>query len=89
MKCPSVPGVVRALRDRWSGGQARTAGDPSVRDDVIEGLRVVWADREFMHGLVLVAEVNQQFDLHIDQDTYTTVGGFVLGRLTGKRGDDY
>jgi magnesium and cobalt exporter, CNNM family len=35
-------------------------------------------------GLVLVAEVNQQFDLHIDQDTYTTVGGYVLGAL-GRR----
>jgi len=35
-------------------------------------------------GLVLVAEVNQQFDLHIDEDTYTTVGGFVLGQL-GRR----
>ncbi len=35
-------------------------------------------------GLVLVAEVNQQFGLHIDRDTYTTVGGFVLGQL-GRR----
>jgi len=35
-------------------------------------------------GLVLVSEVNQQFDLHIDQDTYTTVGGYVLGQL-GRR----
>src|SRR5206468_557079 len=35
-------------------------------------------------GLVLVTEVNQQFDLHIDQDTYTTVGGYVLGQL-GRR----
>ena len=35
-------------------------------------------------GLVLVADVNQQFDLHIDQDTYTTVGGYVLGQL-GRR----
>jgi putative hemolysin len=35
-------------------------------------------------GLVLIAEVNQQFDLHIDQGTYTTVGGYVLGRL-GRR----
>ena len=35
-------------------------------------------------GLVLVSEVNQQFDLHIDEDTYTTVGGFVLGQL-GRR----
>ena len=35
-------------------------------------------------GLVLVTDVNGQFDLHIDQDTYTTVGGFALGQL-GRR----
>ena len=35
-------------------------------------------------GLVLVSDVNQQFDLHIDEDTYTTVGGYVLGQL-GRR----
>ncbi len=35
-------------------------------------------------GLVLVADVNEQFGLHIDQDTYTTVGGYVLGQL-GRR----
>jgi CBS domain containing-hemolysin-like protein len=35
-------------------------------------------------GLVLAAEVNLQFGLHIDQDTYTTVGGYVLGQL-GRR----
>ena len=35
-------------------------------------------------GLVLVTDVNEQFDLEIDQDTYTTVGGFVLGQL-GRR----
>ena len=35
-------------------------------------------------GLVLVSDVNGQFDLHIDEDTYTTVGGFVLGQL-GRR----
>ena len=33
---------------------------------------------------MLVSEVNQQFDLHIDQDTYTTVGGYMLGAL-GRR----
>jgi putative hemolysin len=37
-----------------------------------------------LDGLVLVSELNQQFDLHIDQDTYTTAGGFVLGQL-GRR----
>jgi CBS domain containing-hemolysin-like protein len=35
-------------------------------------------------GLALVGDVNEQFGLHIDDETYTTVGGFVLGRL-GRR----
>ena len=35
-------------------------------------------------GLVLVADMNEQFALHIDEATYTTVGGYVLGRL-GRR----
>jgi CBS domain containing-hemolysin-like protein len=35
-------------------------------------------------GLALVTDVNAQFGLHIDEDTYTTVGGYVLGRL-GRR----
>jgi len=35
-------------------------------------------------GRVLVADVNGQFQLHIDEATYTTVGGYVLGRL-GRR----
>src|SRR3954470_9062150 len=35
-------------------------------------------------GLALVADTNQQFGLHIDEDTYTTIGGYVLGRL-GRR----
>jgi CBS domain containing-hemolysin-like protein len=35
-------------------------------------------------GLTLVTDVNNQFALHIDEATYTTVGGYVLGRL-GRR----
>ncbi len=35
-------------------------------------------------GLALVAEINDQFALHIDEETYNTVGGYVLGRL-GRR----
>jgi len=35
-------------------------------------------------GLALVADVNEQFGLHIDEGTYTTLGGYVLGRL-GRR----
>jgi putative hemolysin len=35
-------------------------------------------------GLALVTDINEQFELNIDEDTYTTVGGYVLGRL-GRR----
>jgi putative hemolysin len=35
-------------------------------------------------GLALVADVNGQFALNIDEATYTTVGGYALGRL-GRR----
>jgi CBS domain containing-hemolysin-like protein len=35
-------------------------------------------------GLALTTDVNEQFGLHIDEDVYTTVGGFVLGML-GRR----
>jgi putative hemolysin len=35
-------------------------------------------------GLALVGDVNSQFGLHIDEDTFTTIGGYVLGRL-GRR----
>jgi putative hemolysin len=35
-------------------------------------------------GLALVTDINTQFGLHIDEDTYTTIGGYVLGRL-GRR----
>jgi len=35
-------------------------------------------------GLALVGDVNAQFGLHIDEDTFTTIGGYVLGRL-GRR----
>jgi CBS domain containing-hemolysin-like protein len=32
-------------------------------------------------GLALVADVNAQFGLHIDEEAYNTIGGYVLGRL--------
>ena len=35
-------------------------------------------------GLALVGDVNTQFGLHIDEAAYTTLGGYVLGRL-GRR----
>ena len=35
-------------------------------------------------GLTLVTDVNEQFGLHIDESTYTTLGGYVMGRI-GRR----
>jgi magnesium and cobalt exporter, CNNM family len=35
-------------------------------------------------GLALVTDINEQFGLHIDEESYNTLGGFVLGRL-GRR----
>jgi CBS domain containing-hemolysin-like protein len=32
-------------------------------------------------GLALIADVNEQFGLSVDEDMYTTIGGYVLGRL--------
>ena len=35
-------------------------------------------------GLALVTDINERFDLEIDEETYTTIGGYMLGRL-GRR----
>jgi CBS domain containing-hemolysin-like protein len=35
-------------------------------------------------GLTLVADVNERFGLQIDEEEYTTIGGYMLGRL-GRR----
>jgi CBS domain containing-hemolysin-like protein len=51
-----------------SGGRIRTRPDGSADID----------------GLTLVTDVNEQFDLEIDEEVFTTVGGYVLGRL-GRR----
>ena len=38
----------------------------------------------YVDGLTLITDVNEQFDLHIDETMYATIGGYVLGRL-GRR----
>jgi len=52
------------------GAQTRTV----VRDDGSADI----------DGLALVSDTNAQFGLHIDEATYTTIGGYMLGRL-GRR----
>src|SRR5437764_23271 len=62
--------IVGDVATGFGGGAARIA----VRAD---GSAII-------DGLALVGEVNEQFALHIDKATFTTVGGYVLGRL-GRR----
>ena len=35
-------------------------------------------------GLTLVTDINERFGLEIDEDTYSTIGGYILGSL-GRR----
>jgi CBS domain containing-hemolysin-like protein len=63
-----------SLMERIGGEFGGAAGRISVRPDGSADI----------DGLTLVADVNAQFGLEIDETTYTTVGGYVLGRL-GRR----
>ena len=56
------------------GGSAGNVGGIVVRSD----------GSAEIDGLALVTDVNEQFALQVDEETYTTVGGYVLGRL-GRR----
>ncbi len=47
-------------------------------------IRVLPDGSALVDGLVLVPDINDQFALHIDETTYNTIGGYVLGRL-GRR----
>ena len=67
-----------SLMERIVGNLGRGVGGAKAQINVL-------ADGSAeIDGLVLAADVNEQFQLHIDQATYTTVGGYVLGRL-GRR----
>ncbi len=64
----------------FAGLMERIVGGPR------DGARItVLADGSaLVDGLSLVADVNAQFGLHIDEESYNTLGGYVLGRL-GRR----
>jgi putative hemolysin len=47
-------------------------------------VRVLADGSALVDGLVLVPDINDQFGLHIEETTYNTIGGYVLGRL-GRR----
>ena len=66
----------------FAGLMERIVGGPGGGD----GARItVLADGSaLIDGLALVADVNERFGLHIDEEKYNTLGGYVLGRL-GRR----
>ena len=63
-----------SLMERIVGGIGGEFGAPAAIANRADGS----AD---IDGLTLVADVNVQFGLHIDEAAYTTVGGYMLGRL--------
>ena len=64
------------------GADRRRPGDARRRPR--RGSNCSRTDRPTSTGSTLVTDVNERFGLHIDETTYTTVGGYVLGRL-GRR----
>lgn len=58
-------------------GEVGTGGGPARISVLADGSAIV-------DGLTLVTDINEQFGLHIDEDTYNTLGGYMLGRL-GRR----
>jgi putative hemolysin len=66
-----------SLMERIVGTLGGTSGDRERVTTQADGSADV-------DGLALVADVNEQFGLKIDEDVFTTVGGYVLGRV-GRR----
>jgi CBS domain containing-hemolysin-like protein len=66
----------------FAGLMARIVGDPV--DGAGTRITALPDGSALVDGLALVTDVNAQFGLHIDEDTYHTIGGYVLGRL-GRR----
>jgi putative hemolysin len=60
----------------------RIAGSAGEGDD-LKALRMTTLGdgTAMVDGLMLVTDFNQRFGLHIDERLYTTVGGYVLGRI--------
>jgi CBS domain containing-hemolysin-like protein len=75
----STAGMVtfQGLMERIVGEVVSEANPAGAR------IRILPDGSALVDGLVLVADVNERFGLHIDETTYNTVGGYVLGRLGG------
>jgi CBS domain containing-hemolysin-like protein len=69
----------------FDGLMERIIGGIGDETSVTGGGTVLLADGSaLIDGLVLTTDINERFDLHLDEQTYNTIGGFVLGRL-GRR----
>jgi CBS domain containing-hemolysin-like protein len=82
-------GVREAIVIDEHGGTAGLVTFESLMERIVGDLAVsggriqVQADGSAeIDGLTLVTDVNEQFDLGIDEDTYTTIGGYVMGRIS-------
>jgi CBS domain containing-hemolysin-like protein len=63
----------------------RIAGSAGEREDLKALRMTTLADGSAMiDGLMLVADLNERFGFHVDERLYTTVGGYMLGRI-GRR----
>jgi putative hemolysin len=66
--------TIESLMERIVGEVGAGGGRISIRPDGSADI----------DGLALITDINGQFDLDIDEEVFTTVGGYVLGRL-GRR----
>jgi CBS domain containing-hemolysin-like protein len=69
----------------FAGLMERIVGEVGAGSDAKFERMATLADGScLLDGLTLVGDVNERFGLHIDERIYTTIGGYVLGRL-GRR----
>jgi CBS domain containing-hemolysin-like protein len=62
----------------------RIAGEPAPEAGRLPRVVALADGSCLLDGLMLVRDVNERFGLHLDEETYRTIGGYVLGRL-GRR----
>jgi putative hemolysin len=67
----------------FAGLMERIVGEVGVGDGDTR-ITVLADGSALVDGLALVADINEQFGLHIDEEKFNTIGGYVLGRL-GRR----
>ena len=69
----------------FEGVMERIVGEPDAEFNPAGRRITVLPDGSAeLDGLALITDVNEQFGLHLDEDTYTTIGGYMMGRL-GRR----